>query len=352
MKRISASVLAIGTALLAWAVVISGSGRNDTRDSSTLRTSRVDSVGVTVSSMERALDFYTSVLPFERVADIEVAGREFELLTGVFGARARIVRLKLGDEYFELTEYFTPRGRPIPPDVRANDRIFQHAALIVRDMDAAYALLRAHGVGHASTGPQLLPAWNPNAGGIKAFYFRDPDGHFLELLEFPPGKGLAKWQRRDGPLFLGIDHTAIVISDTEASLRFYRDALGLRIAGESENYDIEQERLNNVFGARLRITALRALDGPGIEFLEYLAPGDGRPAPADLRANDLAHWETSVIVESLEPLLPLARAHRVRLVSPGPTELNRLRLPVLATGAGAMIRDPDGHSLRVLAAAR
>ena len=73
-------------------------------------------------------------------------------------------------------------------------------------------------------------------------------------------------------LFLGIDHTAIVISDTDASLRFYRDVLGLQVVGESENYGPEQERLNNVFGARLRITSLRAASGPGVEFLEYLAP--------------------------------------------------------------------------------
>src|SRR5262249_38354332 len=70
-----------------------------------------------------------------------------------------------------------------------NDRWFQHVVIIVRDMDRAYAHLRAHGIAHASTEPQRLPDWNPGAGGIKAFYFRDPDGHFLEILSFPPGKG-------------------------------------------------------------------------------------------------------------------------------------------------------------------
>ncbi len=50
------------------------------------------------------------------------------------------------------------------------------------------------------------------------------------------------------------------------------------MAGTSENHGLEQERLNNVFGARLRITALRAARGPGVELLEYLAP---RTWPAD-----------------------------------------------------------------------
>jgi len=55
----------------------------------------------------------------------------------------------------------------------------------------------------------------------------------LEILEFPPDKGSAKWHRPTGNLFLGIDHTAIVVSDTDASLRFYRDLLGMCVAGES-----------------------------------------------------------------------------------------------------------------------
>ena len=75
-------------------------------------------------------------------------------------------------------------------------------------------------------------------------------------------------------------HTMVRVRDLDASLRFYRDLLGLRVAGKSLNYGPEQERLNNVAGARLRITSLRApgRGGPGIEFLEYLSPRDGRPA--------------------------------------------------------------------------
>src|SRR5437762_4842351 len=74
----------------------------------------------------------------------------------------------------------------------------------------------------------------------------------------------------------------------------------MRVAGESENYGTEQEHLNNVFGARLRITALRAAAGPGIEFLEYLTPRDGRPIPADEHANDVVYRETILIALDVE----------------------------------------------------
>jgi catechol 2,3-dioxygenase-like lactoylglutathione lyase family enzyme len=305
----------------------------------------VEHVGLTVGDMDRAVAFYTGVLTFERISDVVVDGREYELLTGVFGARARIVRLRLGGDVIELTEFMAPRGRPIPPDMRANDLAFQHAAIIVSDMDAAYARLRRFSVAHASTGPQTLPDWNPNAGGIRAFYFRDPDGHFLEILQFPPGKGASRWHAKDR-LFIGLDHTAIVVGNTERALAFYRDVLGLAVAGTSENHEIEQERLNNVFGARLRITTLRAApDGLGIELLEYLAPRDGRPAPLDLRANDIGHWQTTVGIPSAASLID-ASAQRppFSLVSP---RVARVPLAVGANDA-ALVRDPDGHGVQVV----
>jgi catechol 2,3-dioxygenase-like lactoylglutathione lyase family enzyme len=210
-------------------------------------------------------------------------------------------------------------------------------------MDAAYARLRASDVVHASTGPQRLPDWNPGAGGIRAFYFRDPDGHFLEILQFPAGKGDPRWQST-ASLFLGIDHTAIVSGDTAVSLGFYRDGLGLAIAGQGENYGEEQEHLNNVFGARLRITTLRAARGPGVELLEYLAPRDGRPAPLDLKANDLAHWQTTLVARAPEALL--VSQHGGGLVSPVVVAVDAT---AVGFARGLMIRDPDGHAMRVVA---
>lgn len=304
----------------------------------------VESVGMTVSDMDRAIDFYTRVLTFEKVSDTEVAGTEYERLSGVFGLRIRVVRLKLGQEVLELTQYLAPEGRPIPTDMKSNDRAFQHVAIIVSDMEKAYRRLRENKVRHASTGPQRLPDWNKNAGGIEAFYFKDPDGHVLEILHFPEGKGNPKWHKPTDRLFLGIDHTAIVVSDTEASLRFYRDTLGFTVAGESENYGMEQEHLNNVFGARLRITSLHAASGPSLEFLEYLAPRDGRPAPADARANDLFHWQTRLTTRSAETTQG-ATVGRFTYISPGVVTLPDT---TLGFRKGLFLRDPDGHAMQVV----
>lgn len=281
---------------------------------------------ISVGDLAQQIDFYTRVLRFEVTAGPGPATGE---IPG--GQKSRIADLRLGDESIRLCEWLEPRGRAIPVDSRSHDHWFQHLAIVVRDMEAAYAHLRRHGVRHVSTGPQTLPAWNPNAGGIRAFYFRDPEDHVLEVIWYPPGKGDPRWQAGGSNLFLGIDHTAIVVADTERSLRYYRDRLGFRVAGESENWGVEQEHLNQVFGARLRITALKADHGPGIEFLEYLAPPDGRPLPADARVTDWLAWRICLRAGNDSwPDLPS--------VGSGPLEGVR-RSPLLT-------RDPDGHLLQ------
>jgi catechol 2,3-dioxygenase-like lactoylglutathione lyase family enzyme len=204
-------------------------------------------------------------------------------------------------------------------------------------MDKAYARLLEHKVTHVSTAPQTLPDWNKDAGGIKAFYFRDPEDHVLEIIWFPAGKGNPKWQQPTDRIFLGIDHTAIVVSDTERSLALYRNQLGFKVAGGAHNHGTEQERLNQVFGARLRITALKAERGPGIEFLEYITPPGGRDLPPDAKANDLVFWNTQLLVEDLSSQVASLKQNNAKFVSK-PARNPRAQV----------LRDPDGHALTIL----
>jgi catechol 2,3-dioxygenase-like lactoylglutathione lyase family enzyme len=305
----------------------------------------VEAVGITVSDVDRSADFFSRVLGFEKISDVEVHGKPYEKLLGVFGLRIRVLRMKLDEETIELTQYLAPEGRPIPPDWRSNDHSFQHIAIVVSDMDRAYQHLRGHKVRHASSGPQTIPASNKSAGGIRAFYFKDPDGHHLEIIYFPPGKGYPRWQQGNGRLFLGIDHTAIVVSNTAGSLKYYQDLLGLKIAGESLNSGMEQAHLNNVAGARLRITGLRAQRGPGVEFLEYLTPRSGRPAPQDTRANDIWHWQTILVTGSADEAMRNIRASNGRVVSPAVAALPDRSLGFTK---GFLARDRDGHGVQIV----
>src|SRR5437867_835915 len=153
----------------------------------------VGGIGLTVGNLDRELMFYTNTLPFELVSISEGSGLEQDVLLGLNSVRLRVATLKLGDERITLTEHVGAKGRPIPADSQSYDHWFQHIAIVVRDMDQAYGQLRQHKVKHVSTAPQTLPAWNKGAAGIKAFYFRDPEDHVLEIIWFPPGKGDPKW---------------------------------------------------------------------------------------------------------------------------------------------------------------
>src|SRR5438034_8017752 len=212
-------------------------------------------------------------------------------------------------------------------------------------MDQAFDKLRALKVQFISTGPQTLPPSIKAAAGIKAFYFRDPDQHNLEIIYFQTGKGDPRWQEKTDKLVLGIDHTAIGISNTNAGLKVYRDLLGLRKAGESENFGTEQEHLNQVFGAHLRITGMRAASGPGIEFLEYLTPRDGRVRPADVHANDIVHWQTMIATDDVDLVAKKLRDAHVRFVSPGVVAMPKDKA---GFSKAALVSDPDGHDVLLI----
>jgi catechol 2,3-dioxygenase-like lactoylglutathione lyase family enzyme len=281
----------------------------------------VKSIGITVADMERSLDFYTTVLHCKKTSDSEIAGVECDRLYGLSNVRLRVVKLQLGNETIELTEFLMPKGRSIPPDSRSNDRWFQHMAIVVRDMEQAYQHLRHYEVPQTSPNPQTLPEWNPVAGGIQSFYFKDLDGHNLELIHFPVGKGDAKWQRLCLPesesLFLGIDHTAIVVANTAASRAFYCDRLGMTLQQESQNFGLEQERLSGVSGAHVQVSSLKASVGMGIELLEYKKPNHGLAIPTDTHANDLWFWQTAIVVEDCSPY-------------------------------NSLVQDPDGHTIHLI----
>lgn len=301
----------------------------------------VATIGMTVSDMNKAVELYDS-LSFQKLSDVKVLSTKSDRLQGLSNAKLRVVQMQLGDELIELTEYLTRKGKPIPPDSRSNDQWFQHIAIAVSDMEKAYQHLRQHKVQFTSTAPQRLPDWNPAVAGISAFYFKDLDGHNLELIHFPAGKGNPKWQRPTDSLFLGIDHTAIVVFNTEASLEFYR-GLGLEMVGESKNSGAEQEQLSGVPGAQLRISSLKARAGPGIELLEYLQPQDGRTIPGDKGSNDLSHYQTTLVVPDAAATVQMR--HRK---SPKPATFVEILNKTPGFIRGFLGHDLDGHAVRLI----
>jgi catechol 2,3-dioxygenase-like lactoylglutathione lyase family enzyme len=297
---------------------------------------------LTVSNLDSAVAFYQEALGFQKVGERIVADRNYDYLTGVFGTRVRSATLQLGDERIELEQYLAPGGQPIPVDSRSNDLWFQHFAVVVSDMERAYEHLRAFPIQSISSAPQTIPESNKAAAGIKAYKFKDPDGHPLELLWFPADKGKAKWQSAGGRLFLGIDHSAIGISSTERSTAFYRDLIGLTVAGGTTNTGTTQEQLDNAFGAVVRITGLRPdrSESPGLEFLQYVNPSGGRPSPIALRPNDLVLTRTVIQVDDLVGLATKLQGGGVTFISPQVVSVSGEPWT-----KALMVKDPDGHAV-------
>lgn len=140
--------------------------------------------GVVVRDMEKMIAFYCEVFGFRLILDTMVGGKETDNIVDFAVERERIVVLQLGETQIELLEY-RPSGRDYPEDYRSNDLFGVHLAFLTDDMERDYALLKAKGMKIISRGPQRIPDEHPLFAGTKVLYFRDPEGHPLELLQMP-----------------------------------------------------------------------------------------------------------------------------------------------------------------------
>lgn len=247
-----------------------------------------------------------------RIIGVVLMARDVAALADFYAAALGFVRqdatghLQLGGQSVFLHQ---ATGADYPHARASNDPWFQHMAIVVRDIGAAHLQAVAHGAVPISRGgPQLLPA---SSGGVTAWKFRDPEGHPLELLEFPVDRTPAYWREaQPAGLFLGIDHTAIVVEDTARSLTFYQK-IGFERAAQSHNFGPAQAALDALSEPNVLVTAM-ILPGhaaPHLELLEYFAPPTSRSD---------ARWEAGAVAAT--------------------------RIMLKARDQG-LRRDPDGHFL-------
>lgn len=303
---------------------------------------KVARISLTVAELAASEEFYVDVFGFELVAKRTYGGPAFSKLLGIPELSAQSSVLALGHEQIELVS-FQPPGRTYPSGSNSADLWFQHFALVVADMREAFTKLRRRTdfTPISRDGPELLPA---NTGGVTAYKFRDPDGHPLELSYFPPGVGAPVWQSpRAGSVFLGIDHSALSVSDTQASIAFYGGLLGMDVTFRSVNIGPEQERLDGLASDGVEITVLQPgfRGGPHLELLGYRGVASRRPNGT--RANDIAATRTILETDNIAHLLG---------------DLAAAGVPFCTSGAGdrpgpacaeVLTRDRDGHLLHFTA---
>ena len=295
----------------------------------------IDRVTLVVSDLDRAEADYVRTFGcrVEQRADIDPA---LIRVLCIRQARGRRSLLRLGRERIELLEFTDSAGRPYPPGSTSTDLWFQHMAIVVNDMRHAYQRVMANrGFRPISrNGPVRLP---DSSGGVTAFKFRDHDGHPLELLAFPEGRVPGQWHSFNGAdTFLGVDHTAIAVSDSARSARFFGSVFGFSAGIRTENRGPEQADLDDVEDVHVGVTRLASdLPAPRLELLNYHV-GTRRPIPHDTASNDIVATHSLVRVASVDATAAaLARCGR-------PLAGNDLM--ILHGGIrAALVSGPDGH---------
>jgi catechol 2,3-dioxygenase-like lactoylglutathione lyase family enzyme len=298
---------------------------------------RIDRITMAVTDLDRAEDDY--VMTFGCVVERRDAIEHSQTsVLGIPKASGRRSLLRLGRERVELLEFTDSMGRPYPCDSTSTDIWFQHMAIVVNDMTDAYERVMAHPRFRpiSRAGPVRLPQ---ESGGVTAFKFRDHDGHPLELIAFPETQGPSEWRTAGAGSFLGIDHTAIGISDSDVSRRFFGSVFGFSAGRRTENRGPAQAELDDVDNVHVSVTQLaRDLPAPRMEMLQYHV-GTRRPIPRDTASNDIVATHSVVQVTSLDAMAAgLARCG---------TPLSSDDLMSLEAGPAALVSGPDGHRFLV-----
>ena len=142
-----------------------------------------DHTGITVSNIERALEFWRDVLGFEFSHRAHQKGERAEQITGVVDAEILLAVVKAPGHKIELLQYLAPSDRKIENAARPCDLGSVHVALVIDDLDAVLERVAASGWKTAGK-PQTLTV-GPNAGK-RVVYVRDPDGTTIEFMQMPP----------------------------------------------------------------------------------------------------------------------------------------------------------------------
>ena len=141
-------------------------------------------VGLTISDIERSLDFYQNVLGMTFEGRMHMAGPETEALFARKGAEVDVAYVKgnadIDSPTVELIQFTTSEAEKDVCDLHKTS--ISELCFYVPDIDALYEHLIKNNV-ECISAPQFFDFTEFGFSKSKAIYFKDPDGIILEAME-------------------------------------------------------------------------------------------------------------------------------------------------------------------------
>jgi catechol 2,3-dioxygenase-like lactoylglutathione lyase family enzyme len=285
-----------------------------------------------VNGLDKTLAFYRDVFGLD--GETQPQNRGLAALTNSPGAHVRFAVLDLPNTSFgfELAEFSGVERKP--GRLRVSDPGSGTLILRVLDLDRVVDAAKAPGAEMVTPGGVPVKL-RPAAVGTRAILMRDPDGYLVEGEELSSSGGSPS----DGNVqSAGMQ---FAMADRDATLRFYGELLGLKLAGRMQFSAVP---MIAEFAGVPQGTLTRALsvEGPGTNPLVFVEFKDLPLTALRLRVFDPGAPGISLRVTDLDGLLKRMRAAGVPIVSAGGKVVQ-----LTTTVRSIFVGDPNGINVEL-----
>jgi catechol 2,3-dioxygenase-like lactoylglutathione lyase family enzyme len=296
-----------------------------------------------VSDLDKAIAFYRDGIGLD-IMGTPANAEQNPALRNMFGLPDAQLRWMVGRPPamrtgVEIVEIKKADGKPLAR--RMQDPGAFTLVLIVRELDPIVARLKMMGAPVMTTGGAAVDV--PFGGRGRGIVVKDPDGHFVEIVQAPPGEAAAP-----GAPNITAVRVRLTVEDAGQTMRIYQQ-LGLpgtmNVMFESSAPVLKMFGLKN--DVQYRVATMDVPNGPKLEFIDFKGV-DRRTVRANIQ--DPGSTRMQLQVRDVDAVIEVLKAAGGAVVSTGGGTID---LPGRggATTKVAIVRDPNNLFLVLIQAA-